>query len=124
MNGTSARSGFSELPFGRSEVFTELEFPQVQFPPHAPVAREAVEGMAKRRRPIAFEPEVADPGEAVTADQCSEQEPELPRAEERDDTEESAPRPDVVKRPRHRVPMLREIEGVELAEAAKTRVLG
>src|SRR6187549_189006 len=51
-NGSSARRGFRDLPLGLSEgllsgVLTELEFAQVQFPPHAEIARQAVERVAE-----------------------------------------------------------------------------
>src|SRR5687767_13660585 len=60
--GSSARSGRSEVPFGRSVepglglgVLTELELSQVQFPPHPEIARQAVERKAKGGRPVVFE---------------------------------------------------------------------
>src|SRR4051812_18727160 len=59
-NGSSARSGRSELPLGRSVargVFTELEPAQVQFPPHAEVAGEAVERMTECGRTVVLEQE-------------------------------------------------------------------
>src|SRR6185295_11223766 len=55
-NGSRARSGLSERFFGRSVVwaFTELEPSQVQFPPHAEIARQAVERMPEGGRTIAL----------------------------------------------------------------------
>src|SRR5262245_54157141 len=79
-NGSSARSGFSEratglseveraevdraeieLPDAGGEVLTELEFAQVQFPPHAEIAGQAVERKAEGGRLVAFEQEVTEP---------------------------------------------------------------
>ncbi len=54
-------------------VLTELEFAQVQFPPHAEIARQAVERIAKRRRPVVLEPEVPDPRKAVAAEERAQQ---------------------------------------------------
>src|SRR3954468_365569 len=66
-NGSSARRGLSDFPFGRSvvSVLTELEFAQVQFPPHAEIAREAVERMTKGGGLVVLEPEMPDPREGV-----------------------------------------------------------
>src|SRR3954468_6883774 len=69
MKGISEARGRRDLPFGRSELVTEPEFAQVQLPPHAEIAREAVERMAERGGLVALEAEVPEPREAVARQQ-------------------------------------------------------
>src|SRR3954469_15183046 len=64
-NGNSARNGLSVRALGRSEpgltpaglsaergLLIEPESPQVHLPPHAEIARQAVERMTESRRPV------------------------------------------------------------------------
>src|SRR4051812_31573859 len=79
--GSSARSGCSELALGlswESGAFTELESAQVQFPPHAEIAREAVKRMPECRGAVALEKEMPQPGETVAAEQRGQQPPQVP----------------------------------------------
>src|SRR4051812_17797362 len=125
-NGSSARRGLSVFPFGRSvvSVLTELEFAQVQFPPHAEIARQAVERMAERRGFVVLEPEVPDPGERVTREHRAQNPQRLPRDEAGRDAQDRAPGSEVMQQARYRVAVLAEVIRVELREGAKTRIPG
>src|SRR6187551_3465827 len=125
-NGSSARSGRSELAFGRSVsrgAFKELEPAQVQFPPHAKVAGEAVERMPECRGPVVLEQEVTEPREAVAAGQRRQQPPRVPGGDEREHAQHRSPGAHVVQRARHRVAMLAQVEGIELRQTAEARIL-
>src|SRR5687768_4786083 len=78
--GLSEERGLSE-DWGRSELLTKLEFAQVQLPPHAEIAREAVERMTKRRRPVVFEAVMTDPCKRVSRQQRGEQPPQVAGAD-------------------------------------------
>src|SRR5215831_982850 len=136
-NGSSARSGRSERAFGRSDegrsdeglsevvrAFTELESAQVQFPPHAEIAGETVQRMAKGRGPVALEVEMPHPREAVATEQRGQQPPEIAGADQAQHADDRAPGSDVVQRARDGVSMFAEIKGIELRKAAETRILG
>ena len=126
-NGSSARSGLSELPFGTfsdAGVFTELESAQVQFPPHAEIAGEAVERIAESRRPVVLEAEMPEPREAVAAEQRAQQPPGLAGGDECQQAQHRTPGADVMQRARHRVAVFAQVERIELREAAEARILG
>src|SRR4051812_17805589 len=76
--------------------------------------------MSKRRRAVVLEEEMADPGEAVSAQQRHGDPPHVARERERDETEEYERRADEMQPAACAVGVLREIDGIELA---KRRVL-
>src|SRR5213593_2818142 len=95
-NGSSAASGRSVFALGRSvdSAFTELEFAQVQFPPHAEIAGQAVERVTKRRRTVALEAEMPEPRERIARQRRRREPPSFAGAQARRDTEDRAPRAD------------------------------
>src|SRR5512138_1602321 len=95
-NGSSAASGRRVFALGRSvDSVTELEFAQVQLPPHAEIARQAVERIAERRRTIALEAEMPEPGEAVAGKRRPREPPPFAGADEGGEAQDRAPRSDV-----------------------------
>src|SRR5690349_15909616 len=104
-NGSSARSGRSERALGRSEpgltvawlspergVLIEPESSQVQFPPHAEIAGQAVERMAEGRGPVVLEEEMPDPRKAVAAERRRQQPRRAAGADEGQQAKHRAPR--------------------------------
>src|ERR1044072_293944 len=130
-NGSSARSGLKELAFGRSlsrgvsrGVLTEPQPAQVQFPPHAEVAGEAVERVPESRGPVVLEKEMPHPCEAVATGQRGEQPPQVAGGDEREQAQHRSPGAYVVQRARHRVLMLAQVERIQLRQGAEARILG
>src|SRR5690349_4010072 len=133
--GSSARSGRSELAPGLSDearslplgisgdALTELEPAQVQLPPHAKVAGEAVERMPEGGGPVVLEQEVTQPREAVAAGHRTEQEPQVAGGDECQQAQHRSPGADVVERARYRVTVFAQVERVELRETAEARIL-
>src|SRR6185503_12870173 len=102
-NGSSARSGLSVRALGRSEpgftlvllspergVLIEPESPQVQLPPHAEIAGQAVQRMPESGGPVVLEEEVSDPRKAVAAERRRQQPPRVAGADEREQAQHRA----------------------------------
>src|SRR5262245_34825663 len=104
-NGSNARSGLSDLDLGLSMVVTKPESAQVQFPPHAEVAGQAVERVAEGGGLVVLEHEMTKPGEAVPAEHGADQPPHRAGRDQRQRAQHRAPGADVVQSTRHRVPV-------------------
>ena len=64
-------------------MLTKLESAHVQFPPHAEIARQAVERIAERGGLVVFEAEVPDPRKGVSGKERSQQPEWFARDDER-----------------------------------------
>src|SRR5688572_24784521 len=130
--GSKARSGLSDSARGLSEeglsaggeVVTELESPQVQFPPHAEIAGEAVQRMMKSRGPVVLEGEMAHPGKAVSGQQRAEQPPGISADHRPRQADDRAPGTEVMQHARCGMTMFAEVKRIELRETAEARILG